>query len=289
MKVSDIVPLIHSFWDALALPLLYTIVVILAIMWATPDVVAGLSTGGHYFLDLWKEPELVDALEAIGLLKLLPLISLIATIAVMLALEQLLYILGDAVPININSRDPARFVHTSCSRLAYFIERFPQLETPSLLQEYLVALAAPMGAELKSQEAQWRRKAENYGRHLRVAKATLLLLVVGQLYLLTSTGVASLNLCRPVLMAALLLVATLFFAVRLINAYEQIGFAESTLCFQAVMLLHIGPIDTGVREEAARRSAEWQENSSYRGWWRIRLGYGETFSWIRRVLRERAG
>jgi hypothetical protein len=289
MKISDILPLIHSFWDALALPLLYAIVATLAITWATPDLAVGLSIGSHYFVDLWKEPELVDALKTIGLLEVLPLISLIATNAMVLSLEQLLYLLGDAVPININSRDPARFIHTSRSRLAYFIERLPQLETPSLLQEYLVALAAPMGAELKSQEAQWRRKAENYGRHLRVAKAALLLLFVGQLYLLSISGVASLNLRRLVLMAALLLLAALFFAVRLVTAYEQIGFAESTLCFQALMLSHTGPIETSAREEAARRSAEWQEKSSYQGWWRIRLGYGETFRWIRRVLRERAG
>lgn len=59
------------------------------------------------------EPKLVATLDSIGLIKLVPVVSIVLLVAGLLALEQMLYFVGDVVPIDINSRDPALFIHAS--------------------------------------------------------------------------------------------------------------------------------------------------------------------------------
>lgn len=288
MKLSELLPLIRSLWDALALPLVYALAVVSTIAWATPALAPVFAAAADQAAVVSQTPGLSRTLERLGLLPLLPVATAVAGVALLLALQQVLCAIGGLVPVDVVSRDPARFLRTSEPRLAYFIERLPHVNSPALLQEHLEALTAGLPPELRSQETQWRRKAENYGQHLEVSKALLVLLGVSQIYVAVSNGLGSLDGGRALVAFAFTSLAALFFGMRLLAAYEQIGFAQSTSFFQALMPPQSAVVDQKTREEAARRANRWLNDSAYQGWWYIKVGgYSNRLTWLKRVLGER--
>lgn len=161
------------------------------------------------------------------------------------------------------------------------------MENPSRLHYYLIALAAETKPVLSEPLEHWRRAGQSYGRRFRVAKAIFLFGIVIHGTSAYTFHLSSFNLGRLLLFSAACISVALYFSIRLIFAYEQMGFAESALFYQALMLKDSPSIDELTRTGARRLADEWQSNPRYQGWWRVKFLSLEPLRWFFRVLRER--